>query len=248
MHHLHYVCSHVTFIFLPQEAGIFNQLFPCLHSLIMSTPTLSILVTGSNQGLGFETAVHLSKHAHVHLFVSGRNPSRVQEAAEKIVKAEGCKAVVDSVVIDVGDDASINAGVKYVEAKLNGAALDVLVVSLLRRFTVVVQLISGMQNNAGISLDGQIETLGLRAAMEGTYAVNVFGTAVTSDAFLPLLKKSKVNPRIVNVGSGLASLAMMSAKNFASQNYSLIVSALSCSCRLRRHGLMMCGPCQGLRF
>jgi NAD(P)-dependent dehydrogenase (short-subunit alcohol dehydrogenase family) len=107
----------------------------------MSTPTLSILITGSNQGLGFETAIHLSKHAHIHLFVSGRNPSRVQEAVEKITKEKGCKAVVDSIVIDVGDDESINAGVKDVEAKLNGAALDVLVVRLLRRLSVTSQLI-----------------------------------------------------------------------------------------------------------
>jgi NAD(P)-dependent dehydrogenase (short-subunit alcohol dehydrogenase family) len=97
----------------------------------MSTPTLAILITGSNQGLGFETALHLSKHSHVHLFVSGRNPSRVQEAVEKIKKEEGCQAVVDGVVIDVSDDASIKAGVKEVESKLQGAALDVLVVSLL---------------------------------------------------------------------------------------------------------------------
>jgi NAD(P)-dependent dehydrogenase (short-subunit alcohol dehydrogenase family) len=96
----------------------------------MSTsPTLAILVTGSNQGLGFETARHLSKHPHIHLFVSGRNPARVQEALEKITKEENCKAIVDSVVIDVTDDDSIKAGVKEVEAKLNGAALDVLVVS-----------------------------------------------------------------------------------------------------------------------
>jgi NAD(P)-dependent dehydrogenase (short-subunit alcohol dehydrogenase family) len=97
----------------------------------MSTPALTILITGSNQGLGFETALHLSKHPHIHLFVSGRNPSRVQEAVEKITNEEDCKAVVNSVVIDVTDDASIKAGVKEVEAKLNGAALDVLVVSLL---------------------------------------------------------------------------------------------------------------------
>jgi len=95
----------------------------------MSTPTLAILVTGSNKGLGFETARHLSKHPHIHLFVSGRNPTCVQEALEKITKEEDCKAVVDSVIIDVVDDNSIKAGVKEVEAKLNGAALDVLVVS-----------------------------------------------------------------------------------------------------------------------
>ncbi|KIM87468.1 hypothetical protein PILCRDRAFT_814991 [Piloderma croceum F 1598] len=170
----------------------------------MSTPTLAILITGSNQGLGFETARHLSKHPHIHLFISGRNPSRVQEAQENITKEEDCKAVIDNVVIDVSDDASIKAGVKEVEAKLNGAALDVLV------------------NNAGVGFDRQIETLGLRTAMEKTYATNVFGVAVISESFLPLLKKSTVGPRIVNVGSGVGSLSLMSKKNWISDNLSFI--------------------------
>jgi NAD(P)-dependent dehydrogenase (short-subunit alcohol dehydrogenase family) len=95
----------------------------------MSTPTLTILVTGSNQGLGYETARQLSKHSHVYLFLSGRNPERLQEALEKITGEDGCKAVVDKVVIDVTDDDSIMAGAKEVEAKVGNAGLDVLVVS-----------------------------------------------------------------------------------------------------------------------
>lgn len=97
-----------------------------------NTPKLTILVTGSNQGLGYETARHLSKLSHVHLFISGRNSDRVQEAVEKLKREEGCQATIDSVVMDISDDASIKAGVKDVEAKLGNAALDVLVVCTLR--------------------------------------------------------------------------------------------------------------------
>jgi NAD(P)-dependent dehydrogenase (short-subunit alcohol dehydrogenase family) len=84
-----------------------------------------------------------------------------------------------------------------------------------------------VQNNAGIFLDAQIGTLSLRAAMERTYAINDIGAAVTSDAFLPLLKKSKVGPRIVNVSSGAGSLTTMSEKNFSSQHFSFLVSSIS---------------------
>lgn len=45
----------------------------------------------------------------------------------------------------------------------------------------------------------------MRAVFENTFAVNAFGTAITAEAFLPLLKRSKVGPRIVNVGSGAGS-------------------------------------------
>ena len=101
----------------------------------MSSPKLAILVTGANQGIGFETSRHLSKLEHIHLFVSGRNPTRVQEAASVLRAEEGCQAVVDSVVLDVSDDLSIQAAVKEVEIKLGGAALDVLVVRMLSQPT-----------------------------------------------------------------------------------------------------------------
>lgn len=99
----------------------------------MSTPKLTVLITGSNQGLGFETARQLSKLEYLHIYVSGRNGMRVKEAMDKIVSEEGCNASIDSVVIDVTQDESIEAGVQYVEGKLRGAGLDVLVVSDLSR-------------------------------------------------------------------------------------------------------------------
>lgn len=91
---------------------------------------LAILITGANQGIGYGAARHLSKHSHVRLFVSGRNPSRVQEAVEKIKKEDGCQAIIESVILDVSNDDSINAAVKDVEKRLGGAALDVLIVSV----------------------------------------------------------------------------------------------------------------------
>lgn len=97
----------------------------------MSQEKLSILVTGSNQGLGLSTARHLSKLPHVHLFLCGRDINRVQEAAEKLKGEDGCAAVIDTILMDISDDASIHAAVADLEQKLGGAALDVLVVSVL---------------------------------------------------------------------------------------------------------------------
>lgn len=95
----------------------------------MSTPT-TILITGANQGLGFETARQLSKQPNVHLFLAGRDLTKLQEARTKITAEEGYQATVDTVTIDVADDASIKAGVKEIQSKLRGAALDVLVVRI----------------------------------------------------------------------------------------------------------------------
>lgn len=90
---------------------------------------IAILITGSNQGLGFETARQLSKLPHVHLFLSGRDPIRVREASGKITTEEGCQALVDEVIIDVANDDTIKMAHTEVESKLQGKALDVLIVS-----------------------------------------------------------------------------------------------------------------------
>ncbi|KZP33681.1 NAD(P)-binding protein [Athelia psychrophila] len=162
----------------------------------MSTPT-TILITGANQGLGYETARQLSKQPNVHLFLAGRDLTKIQEAQTKISAEEGCQATVDTVTLDVSDDASIKAGVEEVQGKLRGAALDVLV------------------NNAGIAPEGQIAEKGLRRVFEETYAVNVFGAAVVADSFLPLLKQSKSEGggRILNISSGLGSITIMADPN-----------------------------------
>lgn len=94
------------------------------------TSALTILITGANQGLGFEAARHLSKYAHIHLLVSGRDSVRLSEAVSKLKADEGCRAVLAEVVMDVSDDESIKKGVASVAGILNGKALDVLVVRL----------------------------------------------------------------------------------------------------------------------
>ncbi|KAG8848095.1 hypothetical protein FRB96_001282 [Tulasnella sp. 330] len=159
----------------------------------MSSNTLSIFITGSNQGLGYEAALQLSKHAHVNLFISGRDPARVEEALGKITKDEGCQAKVQSVIIDVSNDDSIQAGVAEVERLLAGQPLDVLV------------------NNSGIYVGFD----DLRRTFLETYTVNVFGAACTATAFLPLLKQSKQagGGRILNISSGLGSITRMADPN-----------------------------------
>ncbi|KZP07990.1 NAD(P)-binding protein [Athelia psychrophila] len=178
----------------------------------MSQSKLSILVTGSNQGLGFSAARHLSKLPNVHLFVCGRDANRVQEAVEKLKREEECAAEIDTIVMDITDDSSIHAAVADLEKKLGGAALDVLV------------------NNAGLALetDGDIERDGLRTRFENTFSVNAFGTAVAAEAFLPLLKRSTARPRIVNVGSSAGSCTQMAeTRNAGWMVYKASKSALN---------------------
>ena len=140
------------------------------------------LITGANKGLGYETARQLIGAGH-EVFIGSRDAVRGREAAERL----GARLVV----LDVTDEESVAAAVKTVEAA--GGGLDVLV------------------NNAGVEGRGPGNVVIGAADVTGemmrtTFETNVFGLVRVTHAFLPLLERS-TSPVIVNVTSGLASLA-----------------------------------------
>lgn len=142
------------------------------------------LITGANKGLGFETARRLVAAGHT-VYVGARDAERGRLAAAEL----GARFVQ----LDVTDDASVAAAAKTVEAD---AGLDVLI------------------NNAGIETrtdDNSVPVAETVTAdhMRATYETNVFGVVRVLHAFLPLLRRSAA-PVVVNVSSGLASLAHLS--------------------------------------
>ncbi|PWR17274.1 short-chain dehydrogenase [Micromonospora sicca] len=143
------------------------------------------LITGANKGLGFETARRLIAAGHT-VYVGSRDAERGRRAAEQL----GARLVL----LDVTDDASVAAAAKTVEAE---GGLDVLI------------------NNAGIeerAPDGAvIGPAGVTAdMMRQVFETNVFGVVRVTNAFLPLLQRSAA-PVVVNLSSGLASLARVTA-------------------------------------
>ena len=138
------------------------------------------LITGANKGLGHEAARRLLAAGH-DVWAAARDADRGGAAAEEL----GARFVQ----LDVTDDASVAAAVERVAGESGG--LDVLV------------------NNAGISG-------GLKPVPEVTpcdvahvLATNVVGLVRVTQAFLPLLARSG-NPVVVNVSSGMGSLAVTS--------------------------------------
>ncbi|HEY4019579.1 MAG TPA: SDR family NAD(P)-dependent oxidoreductase [Pseudonocardiaceae bacterium] len=141
------------------------------------------LITGANKGLGFETARQLIAAGHT-VYLGSRDRARGQRAANEL----GARLVL----LDVTEDASVEAAAKTVEAD---GGLDVLI------------------NNAGI--EARIANAGVPSAGETTadlvrevFETNVFGLVRVTHAFLPLLSRSAA-PVVVNVSSGLASLTVM---------------------------------------
>ena len=163
----------------------------------------TVLITGANKGIGFETAKQLAQSGYF-VYLGSRNKIKGLEALEKL-KALGINNV-DCIEIDVTNIDSIKSASKELEGKVK--QLDVLI------------------NNAGIG-GGQAQNLstGEIENLRKVFDTNFFGAVQTTQQFIPLLKKSN-EPRIVNVSSGLGSLTIHSSTQ--NPNYA-IYDAYSCS-------------------
>ncbi|KAK7903545.1 hypothetical protein LTR67_001565 [Exophiala xenobiotica] len=144
-----------------------------------------VLITGANQGLGFECVKKLAaEQPDYHILLCSRNVDRGRQAAEKVVNlARG--TTVEPLELDVTNDESIAKAAAYVRGKFGH--LDVLF------------------NNAGIS---DYPGVGLREAMNKVIETNAVSAACVTEAFLPLLKKATNTPRLLFMSSGLGSIAM----------------------------------------
>ena len=148
------------------------------------------LITGANKGIGKEIARQLGAQG-MTVLIGARDPERGQQAAAEL-KGGGADAYF--VPLDVTNADSIAAAAAQVEQDYG-------------RLVVLV-------NNAGISADGGPSSA-LTLTMDSlrrTYDTNFFGVFAVTQAFLPLLKKSPAG-RIVNMSSGLGSLAANSDPN-----------------------------------
>jgi NAD(P)-dependent dehydrogenase (short-subunit alcohol dehydrogenase family) len=141
------------------------------------------LITGANKGIGLETARQLGKEG-VTVLVGARDEKKAQDAAE-LLRKEGIEA--HGVVIDLDSSDSIKKAVASVEHQYG--RLDILI------------------NNAGVMLHGEDKSAGAQPleVWRRTFETNVFGLVATTQAFLPLLRKSDAG-RIVNLSSILGSM------------------------------------------
>ncbi|KAK3943615.1 short chain dehydrogenase [Diplogelasinospora grovesii] len=148
--------------------------------------TTIALVTGANQGIGFEIAKKLStEHKDYHVIMTGRRKDALDEA---VAKLEALGLSVEGVVLDVNSDESIAQAAKFVEEKYG--RLDVLI------------------NNAGITNAPAAEGESPRKQWQAVFDTNVVGVVVITDAFIPLLEKSQApTKRIVMMSSQMGSLA-----------------------------------------
>jgi NAD(P)-dependent dehydrogenase (short-subunit alcohol dehydrogenase family) len=154
---------------------------------IMSKNEKIALVTGATRGIGLETVRQLASSG-VRVLLAGRDAKKAAEAALQLA-SQGLP--VESIALDVTNASSIAAAAAAVTEKFG--RLDILV------------------NNAGVFIDDFAKSPSEQSleTWRTTFDTNLFGVVATTNAFLPLLRKSAAG-RVVNVSSGLGSLTLHS--------------------------------------
>ncbi|MEM6987174.1 MAG: SDR family NAD(P)-dependent oxidoreductase, partial [Pseudomonadota bacterium] len=135
---------------------------------------MNILITGASSGFGALTVESLVAAGH-RVVGTVRDPAgRNAEAAARLAKLG-----VDTVDLDVTDEASVNAGVAAAEAKLGH--IDVLI------------------NNAGVGVHGLQENFSAED-MHRVFDINFYGVHRMARAVLPAMRERRAG-LIVNISS-----------------------------------------------
>jgi NAD(P)-dependent dehydrogenase (short-subunit alcohol dehydrogenase family) len=181
----------------------------------------TVLITGANRGIGFETARQLAVRGF-HVVLGARSEQHGQKALREL---EG-HGKVSLLVVDVSDSRSIALAASQFAPI---GSLDVLI------------------NNAGIYPDEGVSILTIpREQMAATFQTNTFGPLEMTQAFLPYLKKSPA-ARVINMSSGYGQLEGLSANvpSYCLSKLALNGVTIMLAEALKEHGIAVNSMCPG---
>jgi len=163
----------------------------------------SILVTGSNRGIGKGIAQGLAKAgAHVGVTFSGSNPESEAKAHELCKELEGLGGKSIAINLNVSDEESCKAGIDRMVKEFGG--------------------LYGLVNNAGVAID----QLTLRYKSEDwdkLMGINLKGAFMLSKAALrPMMKSESGSASIVNMSSVVGLMGNAGQAVYAASKAGLI--------------------------
>jgi NAD(P)-dependent dehydrogenase (short-subunit alcohol dehydrogenase family) len=152
----------------------------------------TIIVTGSNSGIGKEAALNLAKSNHCILMLC-RDSEKSMKAYQEIVSQSGNENI-SLITVDLSDPISIRSAVEKIKNE--------------------VQVIDVLVNNAGVYKVKRQET---HNGLEMTFAVNFLATFMLSQMLMENLEASG-NGRIINVVSELYKNGSIDFDNLMLEN------------------------------
>jgi NAD(P)-dependent dehydrogenase (short-subunit alcohol dehydrogenase family) len=154
----------------------------------MSSSQTIVLITGANQGIGFETAKNLLLSSPKYHILLGSRSLANGVAAAKTLQSLPILGTVSPLQLDVTSDSSVDAAAEFVAEKY-------------RRIDFLI-------NNAGIGTQLHAQK-SARDAVRKVMETNVVGVVSVTEAFLPLLLKSN-SPKLLFVSSTTGSMTVAS--------------------------------------
>jgi NAD(P)-dependent dehydrogenase (short-subunit alcohol dehydrogenase family) len=155
--------------------------------------TGGVVVTGASTGIGYACALHLDRIGF-----------RVFAGIRKEADAERLRAAASErltpLMLDVTDADSVARAAREVESALG------------------VEPLAGLVNNAGIAVSGPVEYLPI-AEVRKQLEVNYIGQVAVTQAFLPLLRRSR--GRVVNIGSVGGEVALPFLSPYAASKHAM---------------------------
>jgi NAD(P)-dependent dehydrogenase (short-subunit alcohol dehydrogenase family) len=139
----------------------------------MSSSKGAVVITGASTGMGEHCALGLARRGY-------RVFAGVRKASDGEALRTRAAGSLEPLALDVTDEAQVREAARAVEHALAGAPL------------------LALWNNAGITVNGPLEFVPL-GDLRRQLEVNVIGQVATTQAFLPLLRRSK--GRILITGS-----------------------------------------------
>ncbi len=155
----------------------------------------TVLITGSNSGIGLATALYLARRGYT-VWATMRN---VEKSGELRAIAESEKLPIEIAQLDVCDDASVKSAVERVLQKS-------------RRIDVLV-------NNAGYGLRGAVEEVSLDE-WKRQFETNFFGVIRVTRAVLPQMRAQR-SGAIVNISSVLGRMAIPFSGPYTASKFAL---------------------------
>ncbi|KAM0342602.1 hypothetical protein ACHAPU_009458 [Fusarium lateritium] len=194
-----------------------------------------ILITGANQGVGYETAKNLIlSSVKYHVILGSRDEAKGEAAVQSLRSLDNVKGTVSSMQVDVTDDSSVDKAAQTLGSEWG--RLDILV------------------NNAGIV---SMESPPTREVFRKILETNLVGALSVTEAFLPLLRKAEHKPpRLIFVTSSTGSLTHASdpesplhnsgAAEYRSSKAGLNMLMALYHARLKSEGILVFGADPGL--